>query len=252
VQFVGSLSVPSYEGFNPDTSLIVANKTVVEYENVRTATGRDMTRTKTSRWIAQGLSQEGQQSAKDVLALVDGLNGTAGNPALFDDVIQTYIPLIFEGTEVQTSTGREPVPTRPPQEELLRDEVTNGNTSSDDTTATPEERYGNAAWTDYVPEGTDWTTLQGDSSGSGVPDWAPYVPQSWEDYDQDSSGSGVPDWAAYTPRSWEDFNQDSNSDGTPDWATYAPTQWQDLNQDSDGDGVPDWAPFVPTSWQSFQ
>jgi hypothetical protein len=252
VQFVGSLSVPSYEGFTPGTYLVVANKTVVEYENVRTASGRDMTRTKTSRWIAQGLSQEGQQSAKDVLALVDGLKGTAGNPALFDDVIQTYIPLIFEGTEVQTSTGREPVPSRPSEQDSIKDEVTNGDTNPDDTTVTPEEKYGNGAWTSYVPSGIDPKTLQGDSNGDGVPDWAPYVPQDYTDYDQDSNSDGTPDWAPYVPTSWEDLNQDSNGNGVPDWAPFVPTQWQDYDQDSNNNGVPDWAPFVPQEWQDYR
>jgi hypothetical protein len=252
VQFVGSLSVPSYEGFRPGTYLVIANKTVVEYENVRTASGRDMTRTKTSRWIAQGLSQEGQQSAKDVLALVDGLNGTAGNPALFDDVIQTYIPLIFEGTEVQTSTGREPVPSRPSEQDSIKDEVTNGDTNADDTTITPEEKYGNGAWTSYVPPGIDPKTLQGDSNGDGVPDWAPYVPQDYTDYDQDSNSDGTPDWAPYVPTSWEDLNQDSNGNGVPDWAPFVPTQWQDYDQDSNNNGVPDWAPYVPQVWQDYR
>lgn len=255
VQFAGSLAVPSYKGYAPGTYLIVSNKTIIEYQNIKTVTGRDMTRTFTSRWQARGLTQEGSQAAKEDLLKADEIPPPAGstnNAELFDVIILSFLPLVFEGTEVQTSTGREPVPARPSEQDSIKDEVVNGDTNPDDTTVTTEEKYGNAAWTAYVPAGVDPKTLQGDSNGDGVPDWAPYVPQTYEDYNQDSNNDGTPDWAPYVPTSWQDLNQDSSGDGIPDWAPYVPTRWQDYNQDTNNDDTPDWAPYVPQGWQDYR
>lgn len=244
----------SYLYYDPPTSEFVSHETIVEYEESKGADGRDYTRTKTSRWICAANNSEAKGSFVKWMQAVKSINQISVNDV--SAAVLAYTDLLFEGTEVQVNIGRAPVPAKPSDAELAADEVTNGTNIPFD--ATPTEVFGNdLGWTAYVPPGTDWQDYNVDSDGDGVPDWAAFVPDSFEDYNFDSDSDGVPDWAAYVPPSvdWQDFNFDGDADGIPDWAAYVPpaVDWQDVNIDTNNDGVPDWAIYVPPgqNWQDF-
>jgi hypothetical protein len=248
----GLLFSPFY--YDPPSSLYLSQRTIVEYEQAKGADGRDFTRTKTSRWIALGLSSEGKSSFERWMKAVKDLN--IASSTRINDAISRYSELVFQGAEVQVSIGRAPVPSKPSDSELAGSEVTNGVDIPPG--ATPTEVFGNdRGWPAYVPPTADWQDFNRDSTGNGLPDWAPFVPQTFEDYNVDTSGNGVPDWADYVPPSvdWQDFNQDTTDNGVPDWAAYVPpsVDWQDYDLDSNGDGVPDWAAYVPPAidWQDI-
>lgn len=230
-----STMLTDYLYYDPPDEEVLAHRTIVEHEEAKTVDGRTYTRTRTSRWIALGQVTESKEA---LLAFIKAVKGIG---LLTLDIITSsldkHTSLKFEGTEVQVNIGRAPVPAKPSDAELAASEVTNGSDIPSD--ATPTDVYGNdVGWTSYVPDNVDWKTLTGDSNGDGVPDWAPYVPDQWQDYDQDSNGDGVPDWAPYVPGDWQDYVTD-------------PGDWQNTAIDSNNDGVPDWAEEVPVGWEDF-
>lgn len=272
-QFAGGLQIENYEGYSPSGSPnVLSHRTIREVEQLTSPQGREVTRTKTSRWMARGETSEGKT---EFAALSKAFKQfVSENPSIIARLVDIYKPLVFEGTEVQIEVGRMPPPVKPPDQDVVGDEVENGigNRPSD---ATPTDAYGNDdGWTKYIPEDTNWQDYVGDSTGTGEQDYLDYVPKDWEDfdtdsnddgaedwedyvpqdpldYDKDSDGDGIPDWAESTPSSWEDYDQDTDGDGEPDWAIFVPTTWQEFNRDSDNDGVPDWAPFVTGDWQTL-
>jgi hypothetical protein len=252
-QFSGGLQLEEWGSFRPSGGeLILSHRTIRRMDYSKTSDGRDVTRTRTERYIAAAESSEWKNYAakrgKEIKSLVTQF------PEAIEPFVRAMVPLVYEGTEVQIETGRIPVPQKPPDQDIARDSVTNGS-GDRPSDVTPAGAYGNnKGWTSYIPDaGTDgnWQNYNTDSNNDGVPDWNEYVPQSWEDYDSDSDSDGTFDWEPYVPQDFTDYDRDSNGDGVPDWADSVPTTWPEFDADTDNDGVPDWAPFVPTQWEDF-
>jgi hypothetical protein len=252
-QFSGGLQLEEWGNFRPSGGeLILSHRTIRRMDYSKTSDGRDVTRTRTERYIAAAESSEwknyaakrGKEMKSDAVKF----------PEIVEPFVRAMVPLVYEGTEVQIETGRIPVPQKPPDQDIARDSITNGS-GDRPSDATPADVYGNDnGWTSYIPDaGTDgnWQNYNTDSNNDGVPDWNEYVPQSWEDYDSDSDSDGTFDWEPYVPQDFTDYDRDSNGDGVPDWADSVPTTWPEFDADTDNDGVPDWAPFVPVQWEDF-
>jgi hypothetical protein len=126
----------TYLYFDPPAGEIISQRTEVEYEQVKTAEGRDLTRTKTSRWVALGLTSEGKGSFERWMKVIKDL--AIQSSSLISDSVLQWSELVFQGTEVQVSTGRAPVPTKPSDAELAAAEVVNGSESYDLTGGTGE------------------------------------------------------------------------------------------------------------------
>lgn len=110
--------------YDPPEGEIISQYTVVQYQQVKTAEGRDVTRTLTSRWVALGLTSEGKSAfGKEMQVLRRANLQTA---AIINRRLSYYGELVFQGTEVQVSTGRVPVPIKPSDSDLANNEVVNG------------------------------------------------------------------------------------------------------------------------------
>lgn len=178
--------------YDPPGGEVISQRTIVEYEQVKTADGRDMTRTKTSRWVALGLTSEGKGSFERWMKIAKDLS--LYSAGIITRSLAQWSELVFQGTEVQVSTGRAPVPSKPSDADLAANEITNGSDIPSD--ATPSDVYGNDnGWTQFIPSNVDWRTLRGDSNGDGIPDWADYVPEGmdWKDYDTRDTDYSNPD-----------------------------------------------------------
>lgn len=241
VPYAWELSGGGYGFYDPPGGEFISHETVVEYEEYRTAEGREYTRRKTSRWIVAANNPESKpifvKMMKDLRNLGDLVAGEINNAVL------GFTDLMFEGTEVNIDVGRLPPPSRPSDEDVTSVEVVNGRMEAelDSDSFTPSDRYGNdLGWTSFVPEGTDWRDLNRQPRTGGVPAWNQYVPQQWQDYNVEGSTPGVPKWAAYIPQgqNWQDFVTDVNN-------------WQNSFKDDNGDGVPNWEQYTPIGWQEF-
>lgn len=241
VQYAWESPGGGYGFYDPPGGEFISHETVVEYEEYRTAEGREYTRRKTSRWIAAANNSESKASfVKWMKALKNLGDFTAAD---VNNAVLAYTDLMFEGTEVNIDVGRLPPPSRPSDEDVTSVEVVNGRLESetDSDNFAPSDRYGNdLGWTSFIPPGSDWRTLNSQPRVLGVPAWNQYVPQQWQDYNVEGSTPGVPKWAAYIPQgqNWQDFVTDVNN-------------WQNTFKDDNGDGVPNWERFTPIGWQEF-
>jgi hypothetical protein len=219
LELLGSLNISDYGPINGESlsagSYLVSqetrvqhdwwqgNKTIDLYNGIRT--WRDYTRTKTSRWLAYGLTQEGQQAASEMLRQEDG----TGNPTW--EVIDSALNLKFDGTETRTSTGRLQVAGRPSDEEIAQDDIKAGDGDVDPDEVGSGDVYSSEDYGKGDP---------GDASSGfdfGSDDF------NWQDYTGVDPDTGVPEWANLVDGDWQDYNQDSNNDGTPDWVDELPS-----------------------------
>lgn len=122
-QFAGGLQILDYSGFQPSgTEMILTHKTERVITLLTSAEGRDITKTETSRWMARGENSEGKT---DFAALYDAFKQfIEDDPSIVGTLVRNFIDLVFEGTEVQIETGRIPVPIKPPDQEIIGDEIT--------------------------------------------------------------------------------------------------------------------------------
>lgn len=155
-QLAGSLAIKNYDNYTPTAETFESQRTETIYKEWIGRDGRAITQTRTSRWMSLGLSQEGQQAAQKMCAAF--ASKTDGS---LQRIVDACKQLIFEGTEVQTQTGRAPVPEMPSDADLVAEEVMNGSDKTDTT-------------------------------GNGIPDWAEYDPNDPADYDD--NGDGISDW----------------------------------------------------------
>lgn len=267
-----------YQFYDPPADEFLNHETIVEYEETKGADGRDYTRTKTSRWISAASLPEMKKSfAVYMKALEDSGTATA---AAVGDAVLAHFGLFFEGTEVNVNIGRAPVPSKPSDEELARNEVVNGvNFSSDDT---PSEVFGNdEGWTGYVPE--DPVEIARSCSSEGyrrffvrgqitltsneqIEQYLMILATELTDPSQlqDFPFNLFDEWQEATlaiPSNPQAFESWFYGPGPPvtlakdiksaDCQSPGSSNWQDYNEDSDGDGVPDWAPFVPDSLEDY-
>ncbi len=223
IELIGSLNINDYKAIGGGSlsagTSILSQVTEIEYEefngdvtyyNFQTkdeyASYRQYNKVKTKRWLAAGLTQEGQQAAAEMLKLEDGTG------LLSWGIIKEFAPeLTFEGTEIRSSIGKLQYTAKPTEQELAADEITN---PTDPELSSDEVGPGNV-WLsggeelsptadqifDLDGSATDWSDYQGDTNGDGVPDWADWIPEGddWTDYDQDSNDDGIPDWADELP-----------------------------------------------------
>lgn len=143
-ELAGSLNINDYTGFTPGTAMVQASRTINEYNEISGPNIRTATKTSTSRYQALGLNQEGQQ------ALSKQLQEDPGTGVVTNKVFNAAKALVFDGTEVQTSIGRAPMPVRPSGYELLANELLNptdpeaedGSTDSGSTTTDETDSSG--------------------------------------------------------------------------------------------------------------
>jgi hypothetical protein len=131
VELAGSLAITDYSlngpyeengGYlQPSTMVtIIASQTLTEYDEFTSSeNGRTHTKTKVTRWMAQGLTQEGQQSAAEQLKALDGTDSR------LQSIIDAAAELTCDGTEVRTSIGRAPVYGRPDEQSREVEELLN-------------------------------------------------------------------------------------------------------------------------------
>jgi hypothetical protein len=127
-EFAGGLNVPSYKDYAPGTSLIVSTEREQKYDSSLSADGRETTRTITSTWIAYGLTQDGQQAfARQMEQTQQFAADPVSGGAYIAASVNSMTPLMFQGSEVQFSIGRAPVPSKASNQSISRTEVTMGN-----------------------------------------------------------------------------------------------------------------------------
>lgn len=128
VELAGSLSISNYMidaeaqiYFEPSTTVdIVASSTETIYDEwIDANTGRTHTQTKTTRYLAMGLTQEGQQSA------AEQLKAAGGNDDTVVQVVTAMRELTCDGTEIRSHVGRAPVPSRPDEQNREAEELLN-------------------------------------------------------------------------------------------------------------------------------
>ena len=118
-ELAGSLNITDYTGFSPTSALLLSGKTITDYTESIGGNGRTYTKTVTTRYMALGLTQEGQQSAAEQLAQ------DAGNGAVTSSVFYAMQELVCDGAEVRNSIGRAPTPARPSGQQLIKDFIDN-------------------------------------------------------------------------------------------------------------------------------
>jgi hypothetical protein len=129
-QFAGGLQVQDYSAFQPSgEEMILTHKTERVITLLTNPEGRDITKTETSRWMARGETQEGRN---DFSIMYNSFKRfVRENPAIVEGLVRAFVDLVFEGTEVQIETGRIPVPIKPPDQEIIADEVIDYGNSSE-------------------------------------------------------------------------------------------------------------------------
>lgn len=116
-EFAGSLNIKDYTGITLSPDYVLASKTITRYEQFILPSGRSWNKTSTTRYIAAGLTQEGQQSASEQIALDEG------DGVITLAVLQAMTVLTCDGTEVRTAIGRVPTPSRPAGQEVLAADI---------------------------------------------------------------------------------------------------------------------------------
>ena len=119
-QFAGGLGITDYSTFTPSKSyMVLSTKTIRVINLLKDVQGRDTTKTQTSRWMARGETSEG----KTYFA-----NALRKSPSLINlsSLVHQLESLVFEGTEIQIEVGRVPVPVKPSDQDIARDEIANG------------------------------------------------------------------------------------------------------------------------------
>ena len=145
MEFIASMPLTDTFGYNLITPAldcgILSHRTIVEHEEIYLDSGRVMTRTKTSRWISKGLSPEGKEQARKLLTALAGVK-TDDKAGLLQRAIDSFVPLVFEGTEVQVNIGKAPLPSRPNAQSQAAHELVNGKKNSLDETHPGETNNG--------------------------------------------------------------------------------------------------------------
>lgn len=172
-------SVNNY--YDPPVGFIISQQTLIEHEQAKTAEGRDVTRTKTSRWVALGLTSEGKGSFERWMKVVKDLR--IQSPVVITNALLQWSELVFQGTEIQTSVGRIPVPSKPSDEDLAAKEIVNGSQSSSEYTNPDPEVNNNKTITGRV-------VFDGQSYDDSNPTVTatyemPYAPDDYFYYDND-------------------------------------------------------------------
>lgn len=146
LELAASLSIPDYVTLVPSIggtfvptlyympglgAEYTSTRTVVEYETVTINVGggltRTVTRTKTSRWMSRGLTQEGQQEFQWLIK-------ERKTDAIIPTIVQEYSALKFEGTEVQTSEGKPAIATRPQPQDVAAAGIAQNGTADNTVT----------------------------------------------------------------------------------------------------------------------
>jgi hypothetical protein len=206
MELLGSLNISDYGPIGGETfaagEALESQITEVEYEWFY-SDGREYTKTSTSRWIAFGLTQEGQQAAAEMFRQEDG----TGNASW--EVIDSALQLKYDGTEVRSSIGRVQLPSRPSDQDIAQDDILDDTGDIVDGEAGSAEVYGSWGAGDAgdASEGFDFGT-------SGI---------DWQDYNGTNPDTGEPYWASFIDGDWTDYTGDSNDDGVPDWVDELPT-----------------------------
>jgi hypothetical protein len=294
VPFETIIATPGSLPWHPSGKQVLSTITETVYEEsvipapYAGAPGKPYTRTKVSRWICRGQTQEGKQGFDSQMKDVDSTNAASWLPGMVADMEE----VVFDGTEIRTSIGRTPVLSRPTGQEQDYADI---EERKDDQTA-DSTFYDDKSWPDVDldyggPDLPDWTDWDKTNPDTNEPDWKDLAPK-WQDYDSKDpipddneltdtdqppdpdnpdqppdpdnpdqpnpdpnnpdTTTDEPDWAPLVPK-WDAYDGvDSNSDGTPDWADFVPSDkdWRDLQADSNGDGIPDWADYVP-DWTAY-
>jgi hypothetical protein len=282
-EFSGGLQLTEWGSFQPSgEEMILAHRTIREIELAKTAEGRDVTRTKTSRWIARAELAAGKNYGAKYVDQVKTLLEEFSE--LIEPHVRSMIPLRYEGTEVQIETGRMPVAEKPSDQEIARDDVTKGREKEERTEAYENrvkyDENGDPIIPDPDDEDADYaiTTFASKASfppvgktqklvaatGGGFESVDLYYLDAstgkvyrWDEDDRtyyEAPPPGQTKFDIYTPTnptSWTEYDDDKNNDGVPDWADYVPpalggpSNWETYDVDSNSDGIPDWKDFVP-------
>lgn len=259
IDFGGLSAVPGSLSWQPTGEEVLSSVTETIHEEYVVpgpyagSPGKPYTRTKLSRWSCRGQTQEGKQKfSEDMKSAGEIFTGPA-LASVLGGLVATMKELVFLGTEIRTSIGRTPVPSRPTGQELDAVQIEDAAGPKPLKTFDAVNDYGSpdyASWSDYAQPGY--------GVADGSQDWAALVP-TWQFYastgepDDSDQGwsmssitSGEPLWVKFVPEgeSWQDYDVDSDEDGIPDWAELIPPP-EFYDGDSNGDGIPDWAEFVP-------
>jgi hypothetical protein len=121
-QFAGGLQVQDYSAFQPSgTEMILTHRTERVITLLTSPEGRDVTKTETSRWMARGVTQQG--ATDFAIMYEESKQFIEDAPSIVENLVRSYVEIVFEGTEVQIETGRIPVPIKPPDQEIVADEI---------------------------------------------------------------------------------------------------------------------------------
>lgn len=121
-QFAGGLGITDYSTFTPSKAyMVLSTRTIRAINLLKDVQGRDTTKTQTSRWMARGETSEGKTYFSNALRK---------SPSLINlsSLVHQLESLVFEGTEIQIEVGRVPVPVKPSDQDIARDEIANGLT----------------------------------------------------------------------------------------------------------------------------
>lgn len=128
-ELAGSLAVPSYEDYTPGVQLFLSTVRELDHTTVFDDAGAATTRTTAKTWIAYGLTQDGQQSFAEQMRQ---LQSSSIDPSEWgqqiSDAVESMKALVFQGTEVQTNAGRPSAPTKPSDQAINRNELTENDT----------------------------------------------------------------------------------------------------------------------------
>lgn len=116
-ELAGSLAIEDYTGWEPTEQFLISSNTVVEYDEKGGINSKPYTKTVTSRYLAWGLTQEGQQVAAEMLKLDEG------DGVINKSVVDAMKELISDGSETRSSLGKTPTPGRPTPQQMAAEEI---------------------------------------------------------------------------------------------------------------------------------